>query len=112
VEQKGYVGLTDPDWSAYLTSPARVDEVNFWQPHGGRAFRALRPGDPFFVFDRGYVTVTPDYEFRAGESLRADFSNGRTYYPLNGGAIRLLDDLTSRPSREHLEWHQSHVFRG
>lgn len=312
MEQKGYVGLTDPDWSAYLTSLARVDEVNFWQPHGGRAFRALQPGDPFFfklraphkaiagfgfferyeslpawlawdlfgdkngaadfdgmldrilrlrtgdstrsgefligcimltapvffpesqwvdppsdwartgiqqgktydlslgegarilrdcleraqrggrewnvevaadesprygapstvrprlgqgtfslavrdaysgacavtgehsmpaleaahivpyrdggphrienglllrsdvhrLFDRGYVTVTPDYEFRVGESLRADFSNGRTYYPLSGGAIRLPDDLTSRPSRENLEWHQSHVFRG
>jgi putative restriction endonuclease len=48
VRQKGYVGLTDPDWYSYLSSLQRVDEVNFWQPHGGRAFRALSPGDPFF----------------------------------------------------------------
>jgi len=48
VARTGYIGLTDPDWYGYLSSQARVDEVNFWQPHGGRAFRALQPGDPFF----------------------------------------------------------------
>lgn len=45
---KGYIGLTDPDWYAFLSATRRVDEVNFWQPHGNRAFRALRPGEPFF----------------------------------------------------------------
>lgn len=45
---RGYVGLTDPDWYTYLSSLPRVDEVNFWQPHGNREFRALKPGDPFF----------------------------------------------------------------
>lgn len=45
---KGYMGLTDPDWYSFLSAHPRVDEVNFWQPHGNRAFRALRPGDPFF----------------------------------------------------------------
>lgn len=45
---KGYVGLTDPDWYSFLSSRPRVDEVNFWQPHGGRAFRAIARGEPFF----------------------------------------------------------------
>jgi putative restriction endonuclease len=31
-----------------LCSRPELDEVNFWQPHGDRAFRALLPGDPFF----------------------------------------------------------------
>ncbi|MEK6794358.1 MAG: HNH endonuclease [Spirochaetota bacterium] len=44
----GYVGLTDLDWYSYLTTRPQVDEVNFWQPHGGRNFRALNPGDLFF----------------------------------------------------------------
>jgi hypothetical protein len=44
----GYVGLTDPDWYAFLSTQPRVDEVNFWRPHGGNAFRALRLGEPFF----------------------------------------------------------------
>ena len=44
----GYIGLTDPDWYSFLRSCPRVDEVNFWQPHGGRTFRALDPGELFF----------------------------------------------------------------
>jgi putative restriction endonuclease len=46
--QRGYVGLTDPDWYAFLSAHPHVDEVNFWQPHGDRRFGALQPGDPFF----------------------------------------------------------------
>ena len=39
----GYIGLTDPDWYSFLSAHPRVDEVNFWRPHGGVAFQALRP---------------------------------------------------------------------
>jgi hypothetical protein len=45
---RGYVGLTDPDWYGFLSAHPHVDEVNFWQPHGGRTFRAIAPGSPFF----------------------------------------------------------------
>jgi putative restriction endonuclease len=44
----GYIALTDPDWYSFLHAHPRVDEVNFWQPHGGRTFRAVRPGELFF----------------------------------------------------------------
>jgi putative restriction endonuclease len=44
----GYIGLTDPDWYSFLSTHKQIDEVNFWQPHGGRAFRALKAGDMFF----------------------------------------------------------------
>jgi putative restriction endonuclease len=42
-----YIGITDSDWFSYLSSSAPLDEVNFWQPSGGRQFRALQPGEPF-----------------------------------------------------------------
>jgi len=32
------------------------------------------------LFDAGYVTVTPDYEFKVSGRLREDFNNGETYY--------------------------------
>jgi putative restriction endonuclease len=312
MKQRGYIGLTDPDWYRYLAGRPNLDEVNFWQPHGGRAFRAIRPGDPFFfklraphraiagfafferhetlpawlawdllgdkngaadfggmidrvqrlrseesprtgafpigcimltapiffppdewveppvdwartgiqqgktydlshgegarvlrdcleragrsgerwnvervaedpprygaqllvrprlgqgtfslavrdaytgacavtgehsvpaleaahiipyrdggphridngmllrsdvhrLFDRGYVTVTPDYIFRVGERLREEFSNGRSYYPLNGARIALPAKDVWHPDRERLAWHQEHVFQG
>ncbi|WP_290584719.1 HNH endonuclease [Alicyclobacillus sp.] len=41
-----YVGVTDNHWYTYLSS-MRPDEVNFWQPGGSRAFRAIRPGELF-----------------------------------------------------------------
>lgn len=42
-----YVGITDDDWFAHLSQDAAIDEVNFWQPSGGRQFRVLQPGEPF-----------------------------------------------------------------
>lgn len=42
---KFYVAITDFSWFTYLADRA-PDEVNFWQPSGGRMFRALEPGEP------------------------------------------------------------------
>lgn len=42
-----YVAITDDDWFDYLSTGGPIDEVNFWQPSGGRQFRALQPGEPF-----------------------------------------------------------------
>jgi len=41
-----FVGITDFDWYRFCRG-LQPDEVNFWRPGGGVAFRALRPGDPF-----------------------------------------------------------------
>ena len=35
---------------------------------------------------------------------------GHHYYAMEGRKIALPDEQTLRPSREHLEWHQAHVF--
>jgi putative restriction endonuclease len=43
---KLWVGVTDEDWFTQL-SRLRPDEVNFWQPSGSRAFRALELGELF-----------------------------------------------------------------
>lgn len=43
----GYLGVTDFAWFRFLRE-RRVDEVNFWQPQGGRAFLTIPPGAPFF----------------------------------------------------------------
>jgi putative restriction endonuclease len=44
---KLFVGVTDGDWFRFLRSHAGLDEANFWQPGGNRAFRTLQPGEPF-----------------------------------------------------------------
>ena len=45
---RAYVGVTDNDWYRFLAAHPAVAEVNFWQPSGGRGFRILTPGEPFF----------------------------------------------------------------
>jgi putative restriction endonuclease len=69
---KGYIGLTDPDWYSFLHAHPRVDEVNFWQPHGGRTFRALRTGELFFFKLRAPQKAIAGFGFFARyESLPA-----------------------------------------
>jgi putative restriction endonuclease len=45
---KTYVGVTDGDWYQFLAARPMLNEVNFWRPSGGREFRVLTPGEPFF----------------------------------------------------------------
>ncbi len=37
---------TDFEWFTFLRQRQPLEEVNFWQPSGGDAFRALEPGEP------------------------------------------------------------------
>jgi putative restriction endonuclease len=64
------------------------------------------------LFDKGYVTVTPDYKFRASRKLKDDFDNGEEYFRLQDSPIWLPRDSDSRPKREFLEWHSDTIFRG
>jgi putative restriction endonuclease len=64
------------------------------------------------LFDLGYVTVTPDYVFRVGSSLRDEFMNGRSYYSLDKQDIVLPEPVASRPNRDYLEWHGNEIYRG
>jgi putative restriction endonuclease len=43
---RAFVAVTDGDWFRFLSARDGIDEVNFWQPGGGRAFRALLLGEP------------------------------------------------------------------
>jgi len=45
---RGYIGNTDFEWYRFLSAQPDLDEVNFWQPSGGRGFKAIKPGEPFF----------------------------------------------------------------
>ncbi len=64
------------------------------------------------LFDEGYVAVTPDYEVRVSERLRADWNNGKRYYPYDHERLlHLPDDSALRPSPDALAWHFEHVFK-
>jgi putative restriction endonuclease len=63
------------------------------------------------LFDRGYVTVTPDLRVRVSPRLREDWKNGRRYYPYDGQQLLQVPDSRSRPNASVLAWHNERVFR-
>lgn len=57
-------------------------------------------------------TVTPKQRLEVSRRLREDYSNGSSYYPLNGSAVRAPDAKSERPDGEYLRWHNEHVYLG
>lgn len=72
----------------------------------------LLRSDVHTLFDRGYVTVAPDFKFRASRRLKRDFDNGEFYFGLNGEPIALPREERNRPAPDLLEWHADTVFLG
>jgi putative restriction endonuclease len=73
----------------------------------------LLRSDVHTLFDRGYITVTPDHRVLiASQALKEDFDNGEPYAPFHGTKILLPERETERPLREQLEWHNDTLYRG
>lgn len=63
------------------------------------------------LFDRGYLTVTPDYHVEVSRRLKDEFDNGKEYYALHGRTILLPDASYFRPSPQQLSWHNENIYR-
>jgi putative restriction endonuclease len=70
----------------------------------------LLRSDVHTLFDKGYVSITPEYRFRASRRLKTDFNNGEFYHRLDGSEIWVPGSEMRRPARELLEWHNDEVF--
>ncbi len=70
----------------------------------------LMRADVHRLFDRGYITVTPELVLQVSPRLERDFQNGRSYYPYDGQTVRVPTVLADRPDPEYLEWHVENVF--
>ena len=68
--------------------------------------------DLHVLFDRGYLTVTPDYRLEVSRKIREQFENGRDYYAMHGRSIDIPPRLDQRPARAGLEWHNSQRYLG
>ena len=64
------------------------------------------------LFDAGYVTVTPSFDFEVSRSIREEFENGRDYYALQGTRIHIPKRPDQRPDQIALAWHNENVFKG
>ena len=63
------------------------------------------------LFDRGYVTVSPEYRVEVSRRLKDEFDNGKEYYALQGRHILLPDSPQLQPSADSLRWHNENVYR-
>jgi len=72
----------------------------------------LLRSDVHTLFDRGYITVTPDRRVHVSRKLKDDFDNGEPYVPFNGRQIDVPRAASEQPATEFLEWHADTVFRG
>jgi len=90
---------------------AHIKAVAAGGPHDPRNGLLLR-SDLHTLFDRGYVTVTPDLQLKVGDRIREKFENGRDYYALNHRQISAPLNAACAPLRDYLDWHASQVFRG
>jgi len=64
------------------------------------------------LFDRGYITVTPEMCMEVSKRLKDDFSNGRVYYEKHGRVIDQPKGERNRISSEYLSWHNENVYLG
>ncbi|MEO7682558.1 MAG: HNH endonuclease [Gemmatimonadaceae bacterium] len=80
-------------------------------PHEVRNGMLLR-ADLHRLFDKGYVTITPNLRLEVSARLKSDYSNGRSYYPLHGQTVRLPKLAGDRPAEEFLRWHNDEVYLG
>jgi putative restriction endonuclease len=62
------------------------------------------------LFDRGYVTVSPDLEVHVSRRIREEFENGRLYYAMDGSMLRTPTRREFQPDPMALEWHCEEVF--
>ena len=64
------------------------------------------------LFDRGYITVTPEYRIEVSRRLKDEFENGRSYYPFHGRPLNHFPEAAQdRPLKELLIWHNENAFR-
>ncbi len=73
----------------------------------------LLRSDMHTLFDKGYMTITPEHKILVSQRIREQFENGREYYKFDGKELEELPESEKeKPNREFLNWHNREVFQG
>lgn len=84
-----------------------VTKAGLHQTSNGLLLRS----DLHTLFDRGYVTITPDRHFRVSSRLKTEFNNGEEYRKFTDRELWVPTSPEDRPDPKLLEWHADTVFR-
>jgi len=72
----------------------------------------LLRSDMHRLFDKGYMTVTPQLNIEVSHRIKEEFDNGEYYYTFHGKYVYPPRRLEDRPSLEFLTWHNENKFLG
>ncbi len=72
----------------------------------------LLRSDVHTLFDKGYLTITPEYRLRVSRRLKKDFDNGEHYCELEGNVVWTPPRTEDKPNQRFFEWHADSVFLG
>lgn len=62
------------------------------------------------LFDRGYLTVTPEMKVVVSKRLEDEFHNGKEYLQMSGHPLLTPARPSDRPNPHFLDWHNQHRF--
>jgi putative restriction endonuclease len=93
-----------------------VLQASHIKPYGRGPIRVdnglLLRSDLHILFDRGYMTVTPELRVEISPRIKEEYENGRDYYRLKGNPLLILPaSPVDHPNREFLRWHNENVYR-
>ncbi|MDE2645294.1 MAG: HNH endonuclease [Bacteroidota bacterium] len=103
---KAATNRSDRCWAGF--APATGKRLSTAHVKNGLLLRS----DIHKLFDTGYVTVNPDYQFEVSDRIHTEFNNGKQYYKLQGTKLWIPEHPEEQPDRQHLEWHNENRFRG
>jgi putative restriction endonuclease len=64
------------------------------------------------LFDRGYITVTPEFNIEVSRRIKEEFENGHDYYAYHGKKLASMPEKPIyNPSRDYLQWHNEKRFK-
>ena len=79
------------------------------RPENGLLLRS----DLHILYDRGYMTVTPDLRIEVSRRIREEFENGRHYYAFHGKSLDCLPEPPElQPGSKYLCWHNENGYKG
>ena len=95
----------------HVLEAAHIRPVTADGPNDVRNGLLLRQ-DVHTLFDRGYITVTPEYRVEVSRRIKDEFANGKEYYSAHGRLISLPGKPTLQPAGKFLTWHNENVYLG
>jgi putative restriction endonuclease len=71
----------------------------------------LLRSDMHKLFDKGYLTITPQLHIEVSRRIKDEFDNGEYYFTFHGKEIHPPPAHLNHPSKEYLSWHNEKIFR-